>query len=353
MTILLYGESGRYGSGAWCYYNTLLDLRLRVVSFSDEEQLAQAHRLWARGYAKVAHRLWEPYRLAHTRALLRLAEIEKPELVIVLKGLHISAADVLALRRLGARVVNINHDDFFSRNRNNWSATQRDAIPAYDFIFTTREVNVAEVRPLNPNVAFFPFAYYPKIHRPVPLTEADRAQFPGDVVFIGTWEAQRAQLLEAVVGRTPATFAIYGDQWNKLAAKSCLRPLVKPAIYGDDLCKALGAAKISLAFLRKENRDDYTQRTFEIPACGGLLLAERTPRHQQYYREGSDAEFFDASAPDELARKIVDLLSNEERRERIRASGMLAVRTQQHTYADRLVRLLEVLQNAVPGLSTP
>jgi spore maturation protein CgeB len=109
-----------------------------------------------------------------------------------------------------------------------------------------------------------------------------------------------------------------------------------------EMAKAIGGAKISLAFLRKENRDDYTQRTFEIPACGGVLLAERTARHLDFYQEGVEAEFFDANSNDDLVSKALFLLKNDVHREKLRGAGRAALLRQQHTYEDRVARLIEL-----------
>ena len=99
---------------------------------------------------------------------------------------------------------------------------------------------------------------------------------------------------------------------------------------------------MALAFLRKENRDDYTQRTFEIPACNGVLLAERTRRHVQFYNEGTEAEFFEADSNGELVEKVSLLLADKGRRERLRGAGRAVLLRQRHTYKDRLTRLLEI-----------
>src|SRR5262249_28507308 len=149
----------------------------------------------------------------------------------------------------------------------------------YDFVFTTREINVHEVRPLNHKVEFFPFAYFPRIHRPVQIEPSEREHWSNDVVFVGTWEADRCELLEALVRAVPGRYAIWGSQWEKVQRNSPLASLIRrKEIVMDDMAKAIGGSKISLGFLRKESRDDFTQRTFEIPACNGVLLAERTPR---------------------------------------------------------------------------
>lgn len=342
MKILIYGDASP-ASGGWCYAETLRDMGHEVLQVRADELLQ--HYQFAiifRVFRKIAGRIRHCDRLRHAAYLHNTAEQFRPEIIIVIKGLHLSYIDVVKLRKLGAWVCNLNHDDFFSLNHYNWSRIQRDAIPAYDYIFTTREVNVEEVRPLNGNVAFFPFAYYPRIHRVVPVADDEISLWGADVVFVGTYEAQRATALEYLVKHINARLVIHGDQWYRLPRGSHLRKCVQTRdLRFDAFAKALGGAKIALGFLRKQNRDDYTQRTFEIPACGGVLLAERTARHQAFFREGVEAEFFDADSPAELCQKVQMLLQNDSKRESIRQAGHAALIRQKHTYQDRLEKLLE------------
>jgi glycosyltransferase involved in cell wall biosynthesis len=322
----------------------LRELGHEVCTYSDYSNVeVYQWSFAAKAYRKIARQLWEPHRRRHVRGLVELAERERPHVVIILKGLPIGPADVIQLKRTGAWTVVINHDDFFTQNPNNRSKLQRAAIAEYDFVFTTREVNVEELRPFNSRVEFFPFAYYPRIHRPLRIAESERELWDVDVVFVGTWEKQRGEQLEELVRLVPAKYSIWGPYWEKVKRGSPLTPFLhhRPIIM-DEMAKAIGGAKVALAFLRKENRDDYTQRTFEIPACNGVLVAERTRRHLQFYNEGTEAEFFEADSNEQLVEKVSLLLADNAHRERLRGAGRAALLRQRHTYKDRLTRLLEI-----------
>ena len=192
MKVLLYGECEAVGSGAWCYAEALLQLGHEVATFSPENHLQSYNTTRIlRLFRRTIHRVLRVHRLRHVQALIDMAREQRPEVVIILKGLYLDFRDIRKLKTTGAWVVNINHDDFFSHNRNNWSWLQRSAIPEYDYIFTTREANVQEIYRLNPHVEFFPFAYCPRIHRPVALTKSEESQWASDVLFAGTWEKYR------------------------------------------------------------------------------------------------------------------------------------------------------------------
>jgi spore maturation protein CgeB len=343
MKILVYGDTSP-ASGGWCYTESLREMGHEVLAVPDEVGLehyrsSKLNRLKRR----LTGGIDETSRLHHTSLLIAKTGAFRPQIVLILKGLHISRFDLIELRKYGCWVCNVNHDDFFSANQNNWSVHQRGAIPHYDYLFTTREVNVEEVSRLNPNVEFFPFAFYPQIHRPVYVSPGNVEKWACDVVFVGTYERHRAQMLENLVRSSSFKLVIHGGLWGRLPFWSPLRKCLGHSdLRFDELSMAIGCASVALGFLRKDNRDDYTQRTFEIPACGGVFLAERTDRHLSYYKEGAEAEFFDPGSVSELGEKIARLLREPERRELIRNAGRAALLRGKHTYKDRLERLLEV-----------
>jgi spore maturation protein CgeB len=314
-----------------------------VIEFDDSKELERAGvPPWNSVYQRFLRVPWEPARRRLVSRLLQLARSSEPDLIIIMKGLFLGADDVSALKRTGAWVTNLNHDDFFSASPSNWSVLQRSAIPAYDHIFVTKHVNVQEVQARGGRASFLAFAYHPTIHRPVDITAAERAALAADVLFVGTWAPERGPFFERLARTLSARVAIFGTHWERLPEDSPARRFVRwQPLMGDDMAKAIGASKVCLGLLRKGNRDDHTQRSFEIPACGGLLLAERTHRHQAIFREGVEAEFFDVDNGDELVSKLRALLDDDDRREAIRVAGRLSVQRNHHTYTDRLQQILD------------
>lgn len=344
--VLIYGEDW-VPSGSWLMGQAYARLGHTVTYYQQNREIEKYDRYPWKAYCQLFRRIREQDRRSHTTGLIAKARADSADIVIIIKGLLVGPDDVHALKATGAWVINYNYDDYFPLFRAGWSPIQRASLPAYDLLVCTKQYNLAEILPYNPRSVFILHAYEPRVHRPVKLSTAERDEWSSDVVFVGHWAVHRAELLEALARAVPARYAIYGPGWNRLPRSSPLRSFVRlPAVFGDDMAKALGGAKISLGFLRKENRDDYTTRTFEIPACGGVMLAERTPMHQQLFREGLEAEYFDAHRPDELIAKVRQLLADDSRRERIRQAGMFALERGKHTYDDRVRQVLDLYQTS-------
>jgi spore maturation protein CgeB len=92
-------------------------------------------------------------------------------------------------------------------------------------------------------------------------------------------------------------------------------------------------------------------RTFEIPACGAFLCAQRTDEHREIFREGLEATFFDD--PDELRSKVTRYLADAAARARIAEAGLLAVTQHPHTYRDRIMEMVELARPIVGAGQTP
>jgi spore maturation protein CgeB len=153
---------------------------------------------------------------------------------------------------------------------------------------------------------------------------------------------ERGPFLAALI-RLGVPLTIYGDRWHKAKEWKTLRPYWRgPGLRNDDdYASAVQAAKICLGLLSKGNRDLSTTRSFEIPLLGGVLCAERTSEHLQLYREDEDAVFW--SSPEECAQKCMQLLNDEERRQRIANNGRERCVHNQTTNEHVLTQILDVL----------
>ena len=344
--ILIYGECDHYGSGAWCYYSTLKDMGHEVDYCSQFRHLEKySMSLPFKIYRKITGgKVLPSDRKRHITHLIEHVKSFKPNIVIVLKGLLIDGKTVKTIREMGAWVAMINHDDFFSAYKTSRSAIQFKAIPEYDYIFCTKEVNVAEVKNLNNNAGMLLFAYYPAIHRPPVINDSDKKLWFSDIVFIGNCYPERIRQMEYLVTQInrKCEIKIYGPNWEAVSVTSPLKKFIQNRYLNpEEMSKAIYYSNISLGFLCKEHRDDYTQRTFEIPATRGVLLAERTKRHITLLEENKDAVFFDSNNYDELVNKVTTLLNDNDFRNCIRSNGYQRITSDRHAYIDRMEQLID------------
>ena len=159
------------------------------------------------------------------------------------------------------------------------------------------------------------------------------------VGFIGTYERQRAESM-LHLAKNGVSIRIWGNHWPRpWYSKHPNLKIEGRALYGEDYPKAICASQINLAFLRKANRDQQTDRSMEIPACGAFMLTERTEEHLRLFEEGKEAEFFDTD--DELLEKVKYYLERPERCRTIGAAGRLRCLEDGYDKSRRVQSMLE------------
>lgn len=161
------------------------------------------------------------------------------------------------------------------------------------------------------------------------------------IVFIGHQESHYENILTEV-GKSNPSLSIWGNGWpDTKKTNPILRNLIKGAgVWGSNYPKTLATAKIGIGLLSKYYPDDFTTRTFEVPAAGTMLLAERTASHSTIFSEGLNAEFF--STTDELNSKLAYYLKNDSARIRIAEKGRRHV-TENFTWQKVLSPTIEAI----------
>jgi spore maturation protein CgeB len=88
-------------------------------------------------------------------------------------------------------------------------------------------------------------------------------------------------------------------------------------------------------------RPQIKGRTFEIPACGGMLMTNYADNLSDYFVPGKEIVVFDGV--EDLVDKCQHYLSSQKERRAIAQAGLARVRAE-HTYQQRFMQIFKELQ---------
>ena len=258
------------------------------------------------------------------RAMLEAAQQRAFDVVWVDRGTTVERRTLAELRTTcpDVRLVHYNPDDPFGEYGMGEFRRFMKAIPEYDVHLVPRKPNVAEylssgARRVEQIVPFW--GYDAETHRPLAVDDEGRRRLGGPVGFIGMAEKERAASITRLA-REGISVKVWGNRWSAFLDGEMARAVVAgPAQFGEAYSKIIAAFDINLAFLRKQNRDEHTSRSVELPAAGAFMLAERSDEHLQLFDEGREAEFF--GSDDELVDKVRYYGERPDERARIAAAG--------------------------------
>jgi spore maturation protein CgeB len=295
------------------------------------------------------------------RLVLERARGFQPNLVWAEKQEFLHAETIKDLQKLGAPCVHFTPDPYFSLD---WKRTRLMdlTMKSFDALVYCKSYEGKQYEALGKPVVYMPLGYCDEIHRPLPSNDA---RWSCTVGFLGGWEPRRERLLHAVAA-TGVDVKIWGGYWDfvydgkwTLRRHIILRQLAGGdrfrfhkdyllarahqggEVYADDYARALTGSRIGLGFVRKVCPDQHTTRTFEIPACGSLLLADRTEEHQKFFEEGTEAEFF--ASCEELLDKVKFYCGHESARKRVANRGYKRCKESGYAYVCRLRSALQEL----------
>jgi len=251
---------------------------------------------------------------------------EKPDLLIIWIGTQIFPITIKLIKTLNIKVISYVHDDPFSHKANHklnsfykyyWRLYLK-CIKYYDLNLYSKQLNVDEsYHYLSPKSEVFRQYYDPDFHKQINLDKNDFKKYNCEVAFAGHFENDgRLEFIKYLVDNG-VKLNLYGDNsWDFVNFNKWPSNFKKfKRVSEIEYTKALNGAKICLCFMSKLNRDQYTTRCFEIPACGSILLAERTEELKKIFHEGVHALYFQSK--EELLEQVNFLIFNEEIRNRI------------------------------------
>lgn len=284
------------------------------------------------------------------RRFMNVALAFRPDVVLITCGKLLSPATIRSVKETtGALLVNYATDDPFNGAVN--TPMFKKGIPYYNVYACTKKAIIDDVREAGcANAVYLPFAYKPEIHFPERAQNSEeRKRYSSDIVFIGGCDRDRLPHIAGMLRAMPdLRLHLYGGFWNRHPA---FRKYYRGFALGREFRLAVGGAKIVLNLVRRANRDDHVMRTFEIPACGGFMLADRTEEQCSFLAEDKEASYF--TSTDEMIDRIRYYLVHDSERRQIAEAGYHRITSGRNTYGDRLKTIIEIVRRSstVPRLS--
>ncbi|MFD0673397.1 glycosyltransferase [Cohnella sp. GCM10027633] len=281
--------------------------------------------------------------------LRRQAEQFRPDVVVVLNGVHLFAPDYLEqlgyVRRMGIPTVVWFVDDPYVTDD-----TVKLALH-YDYVFTHERSCVRLYRSIGcEQVHHLPLAAHFGTFRPMPTPRA----YESDICFIGTGFPNRIALFDRLAPYLQdKRVVIAGGLWDRMRHyRSIERFLRKGGVAVPESAYFYNGAKIVINLhrmpgLSPENRnaldwpaESINPRTFDMSACGTLQLTDERSELREMYAVGSELGVYrDAN---DLIEQIDYYLTHEAERLIVAAKGYRRTRTQ-HTFDDRITKMLDIV----------
>jgi spore maturation protein CgeB len=293
-----------------------------------------------RGLRALARAVGWRLRREFNELILTTADHFRPDFLLVSKGNFVDPETLRRLRALGIPLYNY----FPDRISQTHGQMFEESIGEYDCIFdtkrswdlgTSKEISVRDY-------VFLPHGYDPEVHRLWPLTERDVAEYRHDAVVVATHTRMKEELLDHLISLRPhLDLAIWGYLWAEHCRSRRVRPFIRgTAVEGSSYAKAIAAAHVNLAIMgvSPTAKDETSTRTYEIPACGGFMLHERSAELLELFTEGKEVACF--TSVKELAEKIDYYIAHQEERAAIAHAGYARC-VPAYSYDNRMAELLK------------
>jgi len=216
------------------------------------------------------------------------------------------------------------------------------AAPFYKHIFCqgTEAVDILKENGIR-SAQWIPMACDPEIHVPVQLSEEEKTKYGSDIVFVGSYYENRADLLRNIVD---FNLGIWGPGWEILEKSDPLRKCVKGGgVIPEVFNRIYSAAKISIVCHFQDGKNlcyQASPKVFESLASRSFVLVDRQKDVFSLFRDGTHLVGFDG--PNDLRKKLIYYLDHPRDRLAIADQGYRCV-LENHTYVHRIKKVLSAV----------
>jgi spore maturation protein CgeB len=316
-------------------HDAIVSLGHEVVWLDDRRDYAlpvflRRHRtLWRIG------RRWRWWRRRSNTALQQrvLVEAERfhPRALVALKGMNIKPATLSALQSRGIRTAVWCVDNAANEPYASWV---RMVGPQWDRFFSFDSA-IGTQMPESARPQVLPMAVNPERYSMGALSDADRARYACEVVFIGAPYPDRVALLARIADSV--NLKIWGWKgWNDTS----LAKFYHGPLDARESAKAYRCAAVSVNTNILPRARGVNGKTYEICASGGFQLSDECADLRNQFAVGAElAVFKDA---DDFVEQVKYWLARPQERARIAEAGRARV-LRDHTLRQRMETLISSL----------
>ena len=203
---------------------------------------------------------------------------------------------------------------FVNRDRKRWKLLIK-VIDKFDLVIFQQKNRIKYVKKFNIKkyITILP-PYFKNAH------VRDNKKPKKNIIFFGTWFPERGKFFYELI-KLGIKIDIYGPRWNKdKKYYKYLKPHIHLNTYNaQQFANIISNYKIAIALYSKENDDDLSNRSIEIPAIGSLICSQKSKTLEKILIANKEAIYF--NTPNECFKKCLYLLNNEKIIDKIRING--------------------------------
>lgn len=322
---ILVAANYRWPVYATAFTDALEHIGVKITRFSFEQFLKSSPLQIRMGFG--------PNILSLNIALQAAIKHYMPTICLIWTGLSVWPLTIKKISQYTWVTSYTNDDPFGARGKKIFWRNFKNSIGYYHSHHVYRDINVHEYNNIGIEMVNILRSYYvPWMHYPDNADVYNKST--KKAIFIGHGEPNRIEAL-IDLANSGVPIDVYGpiETWRSLGNNHKNINYYPGTLGLEEYRKIISNSAICIGFLSRDNRDDYTRRYFEIPACGGFMLAERTKMAQSLFIEGKEADFFSSS--EELVNKCKYYLNNDINRKIIAKSGLLRCRNSGYDISSR------------------
>jgi hypothetical protein len=248
-----------------------------------------------------------------TRKVTLTSRFVKPDYIWIEWSKEFSLNDIQKFKSSPSKPKIISFQDdnpWGNRLNEQWSwANYYKTIPYFDFHIVKRKTDFENIQRLSGmNIKMWKHGIYQPLFRP----QVVKNSYKYPISFVGTCMDGREDFIKYLLEKS-IPIHVFGNQWQEKSKIAKTFPEhFHPAVEGQAYVDVIWASQLCLGFVSESNKDEWTMRTYEVPGCRKILLAPKTPEHEELFGNLSNYVLFENQ--DDCVRKIKYLLDNIELR---------------------------------------